>query len=188
MWRAYGGPSGIALILKGDPLFADSDGLSVYSSPVEYLDASAFKQQIREFVDRMNANQDFLRSLGKDTCLLWLYQTITLAMLCVKHPAFVEEREWRIFHSEQEPSTILRREIECIRGVAQPVIKLPLDDNPDGSKSGRAISDILDRVIVGPTDFPLATASAFVDLLEKLGVSDAGNKVIISGVPLRSNS
>lgn len=161
MWRAYGGKSGIALILRGDPLFADTNNLSVYSSPVEYLDASAFEKRISDFIDRMAANGPFLQTLGREACLGWLYQTITLAMLCVKHPAFVEEREWRVFHSEREPSTVLRREVECIRGVAQPVIKLPLKDNLDGSKSGRSLGDILDRVIVGPTDFPLATASAF---------------------------
>lgn len=188
MWRAYGGKSGVAIIMKGDPLFAEGDGLNVYSSPVEYLDAAGIENLFLEFRDRMSANKDFLLSIGRENTLWWLYQAMTMAMLCVKHPAFVEEREWRIFHSEREPSSILRRDVETIRGVAQPVIKLPLKDNPDGSKSGRALADILERIIVGPTDFPLATASAFVDLLTKLGVPDAGKKVIISGIPLRSSS
>jgi hypothetical protein len=45
---------------------------------------------------------------------------------------------------------------------------------------------MFDRLIIGPSPFPLPIADAFIDALNKAGVSDAPNKVYFSGIPIRS--
>lgn len=188
MWRAYGGVSGVAIVVKGDAFWSTESDVNVYVSPVEYLDKAAFTRYFNDLIDRLEANRTAISGLSREQTLSWLYQAITLAMLCVKHPAFHEEQEWRIFYSLRDPSPLLPIQIETIRGIAQPVIKLPLSDAPGQPPSGRSLADVVERVIIGPTEFPLATASAFAHLLTELGVPDAGSKVIISGIPLRQTA
>jgi hypothetical protein len=48
------------------------------------------------------------------------------------------------------------------------------------------LAKILDRVILGPTQYGLPMYDAFVDALTTLGVVDAGNRVAVSGIPIRS--
>ena len=43
-----------------------------------------------------------------------------------------------------------------------------------------------ERVIIGPTQFPLAVYDALVMELEKAGMADAGSKVAYSAIPLRT--
>jgi hypothetical protein len=46
----------------------------------------------------------------------------------------------------------------------------------------------LDRIIIGPTEFPHVSFKAFVDVLEELGVVDASKKVVVSDIPLPGQS
>lgn len=188
MWRAYGGGSGVALVIKGDPLFTVDSGLNVYSSPVEYLDRDGFRREVQALIGRLASNRELVSKESREQLLGWLYQMMTMAMLCVKHPAFEEEREWRLFHSLAEPSPHMVVEVETIRGVVQPVVKLPLRPGPAGEPTGRSLPEILDKVLIGPTEFPLATATAFVQLLEQAGVPDAARKVHVTGIPLRQTA
>jgi hypothetical protein len=48
------------------------------------------------------------------------------------------------------------------------------------------IASILERIVIGPTEYPLAVWEAFVELLRKAGVSNPEEKVIWSNVPLRA--
>lgn len=185
MWRAYGGNSGVALVLKGDALWGDSDtGLNVYTSPVEYMSDRAFGSEILALATRLLQNREFLQAMGREQTIEWIYTAATLGMLCVKHPAFSEEREWRIFHSTDEMSSELTYDVEAINGVAQQVVKLPLRNRSDGTKTGRDLKDILDYVLIGPTAYPLVTQMSMSRLLDDLGL-DGSTKVKMSGVPLR---
>jgi hypothetical protein len=44
---------------------------------------------------------------------------------------------------------------------------------------------MFDRLIIGPSPFPLPIADAFIEALSKAGVSDAGNRVFASGISIR---
>ena len=47
-------------------------------------------------------------------------------------------------------------------------------------------NELVNRVIIGPSRFPYVLADAFVALLEAAGVTDAGDKVFVSDIPLRT--
>ena len=63
---------------------------------------------------------------------------------------------------------------------------LPLRHDPDNGLHRADIPSLLDRIIIGPTPYPHVSAGAFVELLERGGVEDATNKVVISEIPLRT--
>jgi hypothetical protein len=45
MWRAYGGATGVAIIMNGAAMFSPSNALRAYSSPVFYADERAFAEE-----------------------------------------------------------------------------------------------------------------------------------------------
>jgi hypothetical protein len=99
---------------------------------------------------------------------------------------FREEREWRVIYSPAyAKSDVLIPDIQSIRGVPQQIYKIPLKDIPDQSLVGIELHSLIDRVIVGPTQYPQATYGALVSLLEKAGMTDARKRVVVSDIPLR---
>ena len=103
-----------------------------------------------------------------------------------KHPGFHEEKEWRVIHSPtQEPSERVLCHTEVIGGVPQPVYKIPLRNFPDEGLEGVEVPELLDRIIIGPTEYPWAVYQAFKQVLTAAGVPDAGKKIIVSDIPLR---
>jgi hypothetical protein len=111
---------------------------------------------------------------------------LRFAALSTKHPGFAEEKEWRVLYwpISQEPSLWIKNEIISLGGVPQLVYKLPLE-NISSISLIAGIPDLLDRIIIGPTQFPVALGLAFQKLLADAGVGDADKRISLSGIPLR---
>ncbi|WP_320290787.1 hypothetical protein [Mesorhizobium album] len=63
--------------------------------------------------------------------------------------------------------------------------KIPLADVPEEGLTGITVPELVDRVIIGPTNFPFEMREAIVELLAAKGVEDAESQVIVSDIPLR---
>lgn len=74
--------------------------------------------------------------------------------------------------------------MEIIRGVPQIVYKIPLVDVP-GQLQGAAPAGLVNRVIIGPTQFGAAMYDGLLHGMNGAGIADAASKLWISGVPLR---
>jgi hypothetical protein len=185
MWRAYGEATGVALVIKNSPLLDPSDGLGAYASPVAYLDDKQFEKRFAQIVDNIGSETKLLQDQGRDDIINRIFHMLRFAALSTKHPGFAEEKEWRIlFGPTLEPSKWITSEIISLNGVPQPVYKLPLANIPEVNLVA-GIPDLLDRMIIGPTQFPVALGSAFEQLLANAGVKDAGTKISLSRIPLR---
>lgn len=186
MWRAYGGNNGVAMVMNSGPFLRPTDALKAYSSPVAYLSQNAFEKEFDALLSGLETNKEILRQLGEDTVLSHLFEAFRAAILCTKHPGFREEREWRVIHNDQyEKSDRLIPAIESIRGAPQPIYKIPLHDVPGEGLFGIELPALIDRVIIGPTQYPSAIHEALKRLLEQAGMKDAGRRVVISDIPLR---
>ena len=186
MWRAYSGLTGVALVLNNAPFLAHVGPPGVYSSPVSYLDDESFEQEFLRLIKRISENREFLRDLGKETVLGAVFNAFKFAALCTKHPGFSEEREWRaIYMPSMEQSPYLEQGIEVVGGAPQRIYKFPLRNLPEIGYSGVEIPELLDRIIIGPTEYPQAIYEAFVTLLFEAGVEDSLSRVHVSGIPLR---
>jgi hypothetical protein len=116
-------------------------------------------------------------------CLLSSFQALALA---TKHPAFREEQEWRVITNPAlGVSGELKTEIESIGGLPQRVIKLPLKDYPDQGLVGLELRKSLDRVIIGPTEFPYVIFDSLIDAMKGVGIDNPSSKIAVSHVPLR---
>jgi len=186
MWRAYGQTTGVAMVLYSAPFFADSDALNAYSRPIAYLSTDQFKREFRALVTGLAEGVELLRTLSREEVKNLLFNSFMFAGLCTKHPGYVEEKEYRVVHCPKlHPSTRLIKAVEIIGGAPQIVYKIPLQNIPDEGLTGVELPELLDRLIIGPTQHPLATYNAFVDLLNDAGVPNANEKVCVSDIPLR---
>jgi hypothetical protein len=185
MWRAYGETTGVALVIKNHPFLDPSEGLGAYASPVAYLDDKQFEERFAQIVRNIGDETKLLHDLGREDIINRIFHMLRFAALSTKHPGFAEEKEWRVlFGPTLQSSKWITSEIITLNGVPQPVYKLPLENIPEVSLVA-GIPDLLDRIIIGPTQFPVALGSAFEQLLTNAGVKDAEKKINLSGIPLR---
>lgn len=186
MWRAYGGDTNVAFLFKNAPFFNDNVALPAFTSPVLYADQEKFKQKFMLFLDNLEANIDWLKEMGANNFVRTMNDALVTAMLSTKHPAFAEEREWRIIYSPTVwPSENMKPSVEVIGGIPQHIIKLPLKDIPDQGLTGITLPDFLDKIIVGPTPEPIPIADALASLMSKAGIPAPNERISISDIPLR---
>lgn len=186
MWRAYGGKTGVALVLNAAPFYAETNALKAYSSAVAYWDSSNFSREFLAIANGMQLAPDLLRNLGKERVFSLAFTMFRFAVLCTKHPGFHEEREWRVVYSPtMEASEMIAPSIEVVGGTPQRVYKIPLRNAPEAGLRGMEIPEILDRIIIGPTQYPGAIYQAFFTLLQDAGVSNPENRIVMSDIPLR---
>lgn len=186
MWRAYGD---IAIVIKYGFLINKTDLLNVNSTPVYYLDKKRFNSRLEQVTKGISENSDYLMQVGEDLVLTTIKLMFFLAAIGTKHPGFKEEKEWRIFHDQtKNVEKQLPEEIVIINGVPQQILKLPFKIDPLNDRdSDGDVAGLLDRIIIGPTQYPKVSRNAFVKLLVEAGVKDANDKVIESRIPLRTH-
>lgn len=186
MWRAYSEPQGVAIVIKADPFFSPSGLVNTYMSSVDYLDCEDFQDMFKNIYDNIVNEIEFIRTQNRQQIIAYTFQMFKFAALCTKHPGFKEEKEWRLVYvPSMERSAQLTKDVKSIRGIPQPVYKIALRSTQDGDTIDMTIPAILDRIIVGPSEYPMVTHEAFCDLLQDAGVSDPEKKVFISFIPLR---
>lgn len=188
MWRAYGGTTGVAFVMKNTPFMAVSDTLKAYSSAVQYLDRERFAAELGKISDSLAANVALVQEAGFEHVMGLVFIMMRFAALCTKHPGFLEEKEWRIIYTPSfERSSTISESIETIRGIPQMVCKIPMKNSPSEGLHEADIPSLLDHLIIGPTEHPRATHEAFVALLDEAGVEDAQRKVWVSDIPVRQS-
>lgn len=186
MWRAYGGSTGIALVLNNTVMLSKSNALNIFSSPVSYWDSTRFAAEFMKIAQNMYQETEFIKSLGRETVLSLTFNMFLFAAVCTKHPGFHEEQEWRAIASPTlYPPNHVTSSIEVVRGIPQTVLKLDLFNEPEKDLVGLAIPDLINSVIIGPCEFPGITYDAFVRLLKEANVPEPEKKIIISDIPLR---
>ena len=151
-----------------------------------YGDAAGFADEFMRVARGVEAAVEFIKLWPRETIKNTVFQMLRFAVLCTKHPGFAEELEWRVIASPtMHPSTRLSQDIEVVRGVPQTVMKIKLENVPEEGFFGAAPPELIERIIIGPCEFPLVTHAAFFRLLTDLQVPDPGSKIFVSDIPLR---
>lgn len=195
MWRAYANKNGIAFIFNNEPFVTESNSLNAYTSPVTYATPESFQGYFDQVVDNIEAEMEYLTSFGGAVFHDAILSAFQFSVQSTKHPAFREEKEWRIIYS---PSLLARSgeltdrqlervptEIMVLNGVPQRVFALPFQNYPDEGFVGATIPELIDHILIGPSADAYAISQAFVAELSHIGVPDAHTKVRVTGVPLR---
>ena len=197
MWRAYARRDGIAFVFNNRPFMTETNALNAFTSPVEYATPDSFGIKFEALVAGFENNLELIKAnIGGEPFHDSLMNAFRFAVQSTKHPSFREEREWRVIYSPTllqqtgqmtaDQLSKIPTEIMTIRGVPQRVFAIAFRDYPEEGFEGATLPDLLDRVLIGPSLDAYAIAQAFVAELTALGVVDAHQKVIITGIPLRT--
>lgn len=186
MWRAYGQQSAKAAIVINVP-FGAPNVVNLFLVPAAYFNQEELNRKFNEVIDSIKDNENFLVSIDDQLIIKFIFTMLLMNAVSLKHVGFKEEKEWRIIYlPEISPSKLMLRTIETINGVPQTVYPIPLEDNPTENIIGFNISSVIEKVIIGPTVYPFSLYDAFNVALENAGVENAGTRVIVSGIPLRT--
>ena len=188
MWRSYGmGPVGVALVINPRPFYEVEGDIGAYSNPVVYRTPEQVFSCFRQVAARLRESKQFLAGIDRDRIHGLLFDLMLNTALCCKHPGFSEELEWRIMHVDgMWTGDKLDRDTVVVRGVPQLIMKIPLGPATEGGIPGMQVHELLDRVIIGPTDYPDVVRKAYIRKLRDLDVPDPEQKVFASEIPLRN--
>lgn len=188
MWRAYGGAAGVALILNGGVMLRPSEALGAYSSPVAYHDRLAVRSEMATAAARISRNPQLMEKLGREGAKSAVFHMLRFAAVCTKHPAFSEEREWRVVAMPSfEQTASLKMDVECIGSIPQRVLKIPLADQIDKGLHGLEPSAFVERVLIGPSDHAATVGQALHDALISAGIENPEDRIVFTGIPIRPN-
>jgi hypothetical protein len=76
--------------------------------------------------------------------------------------------------------------IEIIEGVPQIIHKVPLDASVSNVLAELDLASMFDHLIIGPSPYPWVMHTAFAQALASARVANAENRVLASGIPIRS--
>lgn len=195
MWRAYAQKDGIAFVFNNRPFLTETNALNAFSCPVVYASIEDYESRFAALVDGIEAELPLLQQYGGR----WVHENLLLAFRfaaqSTKHPSFREEREWRVIYSptlldaqgqmDEAQKAKIPTEVMCLRGVPQRIYAIPFVNHPEEGFVGATIPELIDRILIGPSNDAYAIAQAFVSELEDCGVENASERVIVTGIPLR---
>ena len=199
MWRAYGHPNGVALVVNKNFMQSqinNSDNI-FFTSPVFYTEANVdFISFFNINISKIHDNIDYISSTfnyNSTTIVGALFQVLYYLILSIKHPGFKEEREWRILYSlinenfaenHGNRTSGIKEKNEIINNLPQKIFTLNLKEVLD-TKDVSSIQKLLKKIIIGPTAHPEIIKESFVDLLKKKNIPNPENLIEISNIPLR---
>jgi hypothetical protein len=130
----------------------------------------------------------YVQQHGREWLKRGMFEAFRFAAICTKHPAFLEEREWRVISTQVlHESDRLKPIPELIGSVPQLILKLKLENVPEEGLYGLSMSEFLDRILIGPCEHPEIIAASLASLLSSRGIDNPEKKIHITGVPLRPN-
>jgi hypothetical protein len=189
MWRAFGPSTAprVALVVSLPWYTEVTQHLSLIFSPVGYFTDEEVTRQVRAITESIPVNLSLLSSVDPRWVFACAFAMLLTAVTCLKHEGFHEEREWRVIHQPTRwPSALMKPARKIVSGVPQMVYELPLDVNASDQLAELDFARILDRVIIGPTQYPLSVWEVFVQALADAGIPDAERKVWASAIPIRT--
>lgn len=183
MWRAYGHPNGVAIILNPDAVFQDYGNVGAYISSVAYMDESEVDAAFLDAANKIQNDKRTLLSLGREEALESIFKALRYAAICLKHPVFREELEWRLVASTTlYTGNLVTQEIESIGGIPQLILKLNFNKD-----SPLNIEDLIREVLVGPCAYPEIIVRALAEALSSAGFKEPYSMIRQTKIPLRPN-
>ncbi|MBB6249521.1 DUF2971 domain-containing protein [Nitrospirillum iridis] len=193
MWRGYGGNgSGAAIVFRTD--FVNLNMASPFLiCRVSYGTDEARLDRIRSIVTL--AKEQVAGSLIPDDQLYVLaYETfhiLRLFALTSKHHGFSEEREWRVIYlPERDTPDRLSEYLTYIvgKGGVEPRLRHPLKpiNLPDGTTYDWSFEDVVDRILLGPSQATPLAIKGFAGMLKALKRDALVSKIAASQIPFRA--
>jgi hypothetical protein len=190
MWRGYGanGAGGAIVFDTAKIVYREESPLLISNVHYETKERiNWLEQRVREFAEILGKSD--LPNDKLHLAAYYLFERFVLFALFTKHRGFHEEKEWRVVYlRERDPQKVFDPMISYWVGPSgmEPKLKLKVNPVPGMPETDIKLSEVVERIVLGPTaSHPLAI-SAIYKMLDETGKSDLKNRVVISGIPFRS--
>lgn len=189
LWRGYGGRAGVAFVVDGIPFLKRTKGLHLKSMPVIYAAKEYSVQLLKSIRTGIHQNKGkFFIDLGFEGARDALVEALQLITISLKHPAFAEEREWRIIATRNDASLNFGEvDTVTIGEVPQQIIRVPLRDAEEYGLTGLSPNELIKLVIVGPSDYPGIARQPLLEAMRSAGIKQPEARLIDERIPLRAN-
>lgn len=188
MWRAYAPRNGVAIVLNPQPFLGESDPFGLFSVPVQYSSDEKFLIDFGHWVENIVqlGDEPFQNAESSNYFTHILRFSLQTMVVSTKHPIFCEEEEWRIIGWQEH----IRRDriieaVETVNGIPQLVYKVPLKNYPVEDFFGTDVREFIQKIIVGPSDFPYEIATALIREMANATFASPNARVEVSNIPLR---
>lgn len=184
MWRAYASKNGCALIFNQD-VFSEDERFPVISTPVEYTNSDIFFETfIVPICTGLQKNVESFSTMPAEHIFQITNRMLQLGCLSLKHPAFSEEKEWRIVNADTGIDGLLSRtqikdQIEFIGGLPQQIKSLSLI-----ARDGTNKLDQLETILIGPSEHPHVLKQALEMQIEQSKMTKKPD-VRVTDIPIR---
>lgn len=188
MWRSYtANQVGVAIVINPQPFQQLVSKFGVTASPVQYLKQGPLKERVLSVAANVRGAGDYLRCVQREEARAWYFYLLRSIATCSKHPGFKEEQEWRIMHTRGIDETFpLKEAVETLGSLPQVVMKLPLKDYPENGVFGLTLPSLIEKVIVGPCQYPWVVCDALLLEMQKVNIPSPQSKIVVSEIPLRT--
>lgn len=187
MWRAYGGNAGVAIIFKHDLFKMLTSIAKLDFSSVAYLKDERLKKEIANLGESISSNLEKIKTIEPNILGNYLFNILRFSALCNKHKGFEEEQEWRLIATASvlPQNEFIAQEILTIRGTPQKIVKIKLSE---ATYEGLQFKDMIDKVIIGPCQFPFEIKKSVISALKDIGIVEPEKGIVrVSSIPLRMN-
>ncbi len=184
MWRAYGGQhSKVALIFNAS--LTSNKATNVILSPALYFTQEELNSELLKISKFISQKIDYLKTLNRGSVFGFMVISLLSLVLSLKHPAFEEEKEWRLIYlPSQISSPLIEKSVETINGTPQTIYKFPLEnENTEGLANSR-LSEKIYKIMIGPTQYPLVIRNALTEALSK-NIENPEALIKTTEIPLR---
>lgn len=191
MWRGYGGRDlAVAIYLNTKETLQEGPyGIEGY--PVEYWDMTRFSTEMNARVRYIAANRDKIVAGGRQPFIDGLFHMFYIFAVALKHPAFREEKEWRLVYLPKlYPSAGMEehRKTKVVNGMPQVIYEIPIDGKPINNGIALTPRQLVHRIVVGPCSEADVAVSAIEEALRRaMQHPRPSNKQLVTfcGIPYR---
>ena len=190
MWRGYGGHGNGAALIFETAALPDPPAAPLYISRVRYGSRDDRLTFLNQLLTEWSAIVRGL-ALADDALYLAAYAffiILKIFALTTKHDGFLEEMEWRVIYvPENDPNNLLQDRLSYSIGAqgVEPKLKFKIEAVKGFSETELQLTDLLVRIILGPTVSSHPSVLATRRMLRSIGKSQYSDRVVASCIPLR---
>ncbi len=190
MWRGYGGEgSGAALILdtsRIEPL----DQQALILDRVSYETRESRLDKIEIQIERICSflNEYTVPILDIQMLAKHIFERILIAAVYTKNRCFEDEKEWRlVYFSQRDKSDFFKTQFSYDIGPqgVHPRLKLNFEEYSEFRGKEIKIADLLDSIILGPSNSAPVVGMAAARMLDQLNLSHLKSRLFVSTIPYR---
>ncbi|WP_296579671.1 DUF2971 domain-containing protein [Xanthobacter sp.] len=187
MWRGYGASgNGAAIVIATERLNSKSQSPLIIDE-VQYMTRQERSDWIRnklieasEIIARMEVSESSVASIA-----FHVFERLRVFSFFSKHIGFSEENEWRIIYDPHRDHPAVNYANFYSYSIGRRGVEPKLKLNLIKTEFEMNVSDLIDKIIIGPTVSGEFSAKAFERMLMMLDKPSLASKVRVSGIPFR---